>query len=280
MKPKTLGLIAALVAVPTVAAVVPGPLAGALASRTAHTWTAARTANTWTPARTATPPRPAAKGGTATLVSVIVTTGLDSASSASTDALREPGRRLRSAACNTPGAGTNAYSLSGSRVTGSTTAHFNPAGAPVSGAATAFQNAFSAWKAASNNAPSITVASDGTVRSATADHTDELMFAALQGRTLAVTYTWHWTTGEYEDDVVFNTKVPWFMAGSEGTGCYPGVNAYDLQDVATHEFGHVYGLGHVQAPFNTMYPTATTGETYKRSLAPGDALGIRAVYGG
>jgi len=58
------------------------------------------------------------------------------------------------------------------------------------------------------------------------------------------------------------------------------VNAYDLQNAATHEFGHVFGLGHVQSPFNTMYPTVTTGETYKRSLASGDAAGIRASYGG
>ena len=260
MKPKLLGLVAALVALPTVAAVVPGRLADAVVP---------------TAARSRTLSRPAAKGGIPTLVSVIVTTGNDVASLAARDALRQPARQRQLAACTTPGAGTSAYSLSGSR-TASTTAHFNPAGAPVSGAATAFQAAFGAWMGA--GAPSISVASDGTVRSATADHTDELMFSALRGRTLAVTYTWHWTTGEYENDVVFNSKVPWFMAPGEGTGCYTGVNAYDLQDVATHEFGHIYGLGHVQSPYNTMYPTATTGETFKRSLAPGDAAGIRAIY--
>jgi hypothetical protein len=228
-------------------------------------------------AYSATPARPAATGDTATLVSVHVTTGVDATtSSASRDAVHQPARGL--AACSSPGAGTGAYSLTGSRDTG-TTFHFNPAGAPVSGAASAFQAAFSTWKAASANAPSVSVVSDGTVRRATADHINELMFKALKGRTIAVTYTWHWGSGEYENDVVFNTSVPWFIAPGEGTGCY-AVNAYDLQDAATHEFGHVNGLGHVQSAFNTMYPTVTTGETYKRSLAPGDAAGIRAVYGG
>ena len=181
------------------------------------------------------------------------------------------------AACVNPGPGTNAYSLNGSRVNGSTTAHFNPAGAP-SGAASAFQAAYNTWKAADPNAPSISVASDSTASSPSADHRYEIMFKALGGRTLAITYTWHWSTGENESDTVFGTNVPWFLAPGEGDGCYEGVTAYDLQNTATHEFGHVYGLGHVSSAFNTMAPTASTGETYKRSLAPGDAAGIRAIY--
>jgi hypothetical protein len=192
--------------------------------------------------------------------------------------MRAPGRRrLRAAGCSNPGAGTSAYSLSGSRVGGSTTAHFNPAGGP-GGAASAFQAAFSTWHAAEAASPSIGVASDSSVSSPRADHTYEIMFSNLGGRTLAVTYTWRWSTGEYESDVVFSTGVPWFIAPGEGDGCYEGTARYDLQDVATHEFGHVYGLGHVSSAFNTMAPTASMGETYKRSLAPGDAAGIRAIY--
>jgi len=230
--------------------------------------------STWTPQRSAATQRSAAKGGTATLVRVTVTTGNDSPGPVDRDPARR--RRVR-AACVNPGPGTNAYSLNGSRVNGSTTAHFNPAGAP-SGAASAFQAAYNTWKAADPNAPSISVASDSTASSPSADHRYEIMFKALGGRTLAITYTWHWSTGENESDTVFGTNVPWFLAPGEGDGCYEGVTAYDLQNTATHEFGHVYGLGHVSSAFNTMAPTASTGETYKRSLAPGDAAGIRAIY--
>ena len=99
---------------------------------------------------------------------------------------------------------------------------------------------------------SISVASDGAATRPTADHSDEIMFSSTAGRLLAVTYTWRWSTGEYESDILFGTNVPWFQASGEGDGCYEGVARYDFQNVATHEVGHVYGLGHVTSPFNTM----------------------------
>ena len=269
MRPRTLGLVAALVALPTAAAVVPGRLAGATTRPT--TTRAPRT-----PDRVAS--APVGRGGTATLISVKVTTAKDDPGTVSVDPLRQPGRRLQGAACSSPGPGGPDYSLAGSRVGGPTTAHFNPAGAPVTDAASAFQAAFSAWKAVDANAPSISVASDGTVSRPTADRTYEIMFAPIGRRNLAVTYTWRWSTGEYESDVVFSSSVPWFMAAGEGDGCYEGVPSYDLQNTATHEFGHVYGLNHVSSAFNTMAATATMGETYKRSPASGDAAGLLAIY--
>ena len=44
-----------------------------------------------------------------------------------------------------------------------------------------------------------------------------------------------------------------------------------------HEFGHVAGLDHVNAPRDgclTMYRFATSGETQKRTLGLGDRLGM------
>ena len=104
------------------------------------------------------------------------------------------------------------------------------------------------------------------------------MFKRLGSSTLAITYTWKWSNGEYENDTAFNKQLPWFQAPGEGDGCYEGVARYDLQNTATHEFGHVYGLDHVGAAYNTMAATATMGETYKRSLASGDANGLRHIY--
>jgi hypothetical protein len=285
VKPRTFGLVAALVAMPTAAAAVPGRLDGATTRPTARAaaplstaHVARPTASTATPQRSTASSATAGRGGTATLISVKVTTAKDDPGTVSRDPLRQPGRRVRSAVCSNPGPGGPDYSLTGSRVSGPTTAHFNPAGAPIAGAASVFQAAFNAWKGVDANAPSITVASDGTVSTPTADHSYEIMFAPLGSKTLGVTYTWHWSTGEYESDVVFSSNVPWFVAASEGDGCYEGVARYDLQDIVTHEFGHVYGLGHTTDTFNTMFPSATMGETFKRSPAAGDANGMHALY--
>jgi len=181
------------------------------------------------------------------------------------------------AQCKTPGAGTGAYNRTGTRVTAPTTAHLKLTGAPA-GAASAIQAGFNTWRAAEPAAPAITVATDGTTSAPTANHRYDLMFKNLGGRTLAITYTWHWSTGEYENDIAFNRAMSWFIAPGEGDGCYDTTRAFDVQDVATHEIGHVYGLGHVSSPYNTMASTATTGETYKRSLASGDIAGIQGIY--
>ena len=45
-----------------------------------------------------------------------------------------------------------------------------------------------------------------------------------------------------------------------------------MQNVGTHEVGHVIGLAHVQDKdaMATMYPSAGKGEVKKQTLTPGD----------
>jgi hypothetical protein len=59
-------------------------------------------------------------------------------------------------------------------------------------------------------------------------------------------------------------------------GCVRGT---DLLNVATHEAGHFFGLGHSDVPESTMWCDAAPDETLKRSLAEDDEDGICAVYG-
>jgi Matrixin len=72
-------------------------------------------------------------------------------------------------------------------------------------------------------------------------------------------------------DTVFNgVKYTWSVDGS----------GYDIQNSATHEAGHMAGLGHSTDPEATMYAKTQAGETKKRTLDADDVAGIEAIYGG
>jgi hypothetical protein len=52
----------------------------------------------------------------------------------------------------------------------------------------------------------------------------------------------------------------------------------DIQNTLTHEVGHVLGLDHSSDSSATMFNTAKTGETSKRTLAEDDVNGVCAIY--
>ena len=66
---------------------------------------------------------------------------------------------------------------------------------------------------------------------------------------------------------------PWTIGGSS--------TSFDVENVISHEFGHVAGLGHLNAPKDgclTMYFIAGKDETQKRTLGFGDQLGMDVLY--
>jgi len=70
-----------------------------------------------------------------------------------------------------------------------------------------------------------------------------------------------------------DTDETWSIDGSSGT--------FDVQNIISHEFGHVAGLGHDNPPKSgclTMYKFASQGETQKQTLGLGDKLGMDALY--
>ena len=176
---------------------------------------------------------------------------------------------------------SGAYRLSGWKVGARTTAHLNMKTVPgtLRGATRrVLQASFDVWRA-ERSVPRITVAADGRLARPTANRQYDLMFARLPGSTLAMAHTWRWTDGLVESDVVFNSRLRWFVAPKEGDGCYDSIAKFELGNIATHEFGHVYGLGHARrGRFETMHSYSYTGETLKRSPGKGDVAGIKAVY--
>ena len=73
-----------------------------------------------------------------------------------------------------------------------------------------------------------------------------------------------------------------FLDNSETWSTSGAPNAIDVANVATHEFGHAVGLGHVNAPRDgclTMFKFTTDGEIQKRTPGLGDKLGMAVLYG-
>ncbi len=93
--------------------------------------------------------------------------------------------------------------------------------------------------------------------------------------TLAENVFWYFvSSGQMIDsDLRFNTSYAWSTTVSSG--------AYDVQALATHEFGHSLSLSDLYSPADsekTMYGSAAAEETKKRTLHQDDIDGITYLY--
>jgi len=90
--------------------------------------------------------------------------------------------------------------------------------------------------------------------------------------TVAITPLWFYGGGAISDaDILFNGGGFQFT-----TSAQPG--RFDIQDVATHELGHVLGLDHTGVAGATMYPYVDTTVILHRSLSTDDVAGMRDAY--
>jgi hypothetical protein len=117
----------------------------------------------------------------------------------------------------------------------------------------------------------------GSVEAGNLDGVNALSWGDYPGESaIAITYIWYWSdTGEIvEVDTLFDTDFAWSTGGEP--------DKMDLQNIATHEFGHWLTLDDLYmkpAKRQTMYGYGSYGETIKRTLESGDIAGIEAIYG-
>ncbi len=97
---------------------------------------------------------------------------------------------------------------------------------------------------------------------------------------IAVTYVWGYFYGPpktreiVEADMIFNTAFFWGDAEVD-------TDVMDVLNIATHELGHVAGMGDLYdttATRETMYGYSREGDIEKRDLYYGDIAGIQNLY--
>lgn len=151
--------------------------------------------------------------------------------------------------------------------------------------------AFGRWEAVASSAIRFTEAGVTDRELSDNDGVTMLAFANRPelDRTLGATsYTINVATGSLlEADVFFNAAFPWSVASGGQAG------RFDLESIATHEVGHLIGLGHsalgetevvgsgrrVLSAGAVMFPIAfSPGNIDGRRLQPDDIAGVSDIY--
>ena len=118
---------------------------------------------------------------------------------------------------------------------------------------------------------------DNRAKRARLDNVNAILWKKMGRSTLGVTSVWFSRdSGEVlEVDTVFNKRHPWAIFPN-APECQSSPDAYDLQNIATHEFGHWVGLEDLYDDAHkdlTMYGFSAGGEVKKRTLGTGDVNG-------
>ena len=118
------------------------------------------------------------------------------------------------------------------------------------------------------------------------DGRNEILFGDHpQMGVVAVTVVWGYFSGPpsqrriIEFDIMFDTDYIWGDADPDDDGFINDPFVMDLENIATHEFGHALGLeDYCDCDQETMYSLSAYGETMKRNLHYGDIEGVEKLY--
>lgn len=156
------------------------------------------------------------------------------------------------------------------------TFNINNASIPInaSAATSAIEESFTTWETAVSGTLFTVNSTGGESRPAEDGNNTVGWVKIVPKNTLAA--AWIWTTNGIvtDADIFYNLFHKW---GALSFCDEEGV--FDVGNVCTHEVGHVVGLAHVKddCAMATMFPSASNGETKKRTLTTGDINGANAV---
>jgi len=155
----------------------------------------------------------------------------------------------------------------------------------------AVRSAFGAWIASGVALPPLTFDSRTDAAGAVRDGVNRIVYGPiwLKGHEsdLAVTIGYEETaSGEIvEADTIFNSSYPFAVLPSEAAEESANLDEatcrarYDLQNVATHEAGHFFGLGEdMEDERTTMFIRSLPCQTHKRALTAPDRAVMNSLY--
>ncbi len=150
---------------------------------------------------------------------------------------------------------------------------------PTADAITDLQAAADAWHLQTTANIQFTYVGTSTKTAAALDYQNVVLFNA--GADPVCTYCGAETVYNFDgtghlldtDMVIYEANYTYFV---NNTGC--SGNGEYIQDSATHEFGHMLGMGHSAVTTATMYPTNSYCDLTWESLDADDLAGILSIY--
>lgn len=146
-------------------------------------------------------------------------------------------------------------------------------------------DAFGAWSASGALLPPLSIDVATTPGPAERDGVNRMIFGPItvagseQALAITITYVDDETGAIVEADTIFNSAYPWTALEKRDEADKRCRSRYDLQNVATHEAGHFFGLGEdYQDTTTTMYVSSELCQTSKRVLSSSDVSVMSGLY--